>query len=143
MKRLSSLALGAVLAAAAGSIPCPAAPPAANPAAAAPANGDKPASPERDREHDRERNPDARRDKLKDLTPEQREAKRKEWRLRLEKQVADLKKKRDAGPLSEPDKKRLASLEKILARWEAAPGPAGPETPKPAPKKAPAPAPGK
>jgi len=54
------------------------------------------------------------------LTPEQQEAQRRVWRERLEGRIAELKKKKDAGKLTESEAKQLGFLEQRLKLWDKA-----------------------
>ena len=62
---------------------------------------------------------------VKGLTPEERDAKRKEMRERMQKQLAELRKKKTEGTLSEPEKKRLERMEEVNKRFEQAGARAG------------------
>jgi hypothetical protein len=60
------------------------------------------------------------RPELKGLSPEERDAKRKEMRERMQKQLADLRKRKADGSLSEAEKKRLERMEEVNKRFEQA-----------------------
>ena len=79
------------------------------------------------------------RDKQPKLTPEQREAQRKVWRERMEKKLEDLKKKKADGTLTPQEEKQLERMQELLKRWEQGSDPGVPGTPpaKPADKPAP------
>ena len=62
---------------------------------------------------------------VKGLTPEERDAKRKEMRERMQKQLAELRKKKGEGTLSEAEKKRLERMEEVNKRFEQAGARAG------------------
>jgi predicted nucleic acid-binding Zn-ribbon protein len=65
------------------------------------------------------------RPELKGLSPEERDAKRKEMRERMQKQLADLRKRKAEGSLNEQEKKRLERMEEINKRFEQAGARAG------------------
>jgi|SRR5438045_3526085 hypothetical protein len=65
------------------------------------------------------------RPELKGLSPEERDAKRKEMRERMQKQLAELRKKKADGTLSEAEKKRLERMEEVNRRFEQAGARAG------------------
>ncbi len=56
------------------------------------------------------------------LSPEERDAKRNEIRLRIENQVGELKKRRVEGTLSDPEKRRLERMEQMARRLARNPG---------------------
>jgi hypothetical protein len=58
------------------------------------------------------------REKFEKMPPEQREALRKVWRDRIEKRIDELKKKKKAGTITEPEVKRLEQWEKRLRLWD-------------------------
>ena len=60
------------------------------------------------------------RPELKGLSPEERDAKRKEMRERMQKQLADLRKRKAEGTLNEVEKKRLERMEEVNKRFEQA-----------------------
>ncbi len=53
-----------------------------------------------------------------DLTPEQKYIKMKEWRIKMEQGLTDLRKKRQDGTISDDDKQRLERMEKMLKRLD-------------------------
>jgi hypothetical protein len=57
---------------------------------------------------------------VRGLSPEERDAKRKEMRERMQKQLAELRKKKADGTLSEAEKKRLERMEEVNKRFEQA-----------------------
>jgi|1185.fasta_scaffold1217310_2 hypothetical protein len=57
---------------------------------------------------------------IKGLSPEERDAKRKEMRERMQKQLAELRKKKADGSLNEAEKKRLERMEEVNKRFEQA-----------------------
>src|SRR6266702_4027992 len=77
------------------------------------------------------------REKLKNLTPEERaaarqalapqerEAKRKEIRERMDKQLGELRKKKADGTLTPQEEKRLGRLEEVSKRFDQGGGPSG------------------
>ena len=82
-----------------------------------------------------------RRGQLEKMTPEEREAKRKEIKERLEKRVADLRAKQTNATITPQETRELERREQILKRFEQAPAGgvktegAGPKAPAvPAPK---------
>jgi len=60
----------------------------------------------------------------KGLSPEERDAKRKEMRERMQKQLGELRKKKADGTLTEADKRRLERMEEVEKRFDQT-GPAG------------------
>jgi hypothetical protein len=73
-----------------------------------------------------------RREQLKNMTPEERAAKRKEIQERLEKRIAELRHRQTNGTLSAQETRELERREQILKRFEPE-GPGGTriEHPKP------------
>jgi hypothetical protein len=67
---------------------------------------------------DKKKKEGAGRPELKGLSPDEREAKRKEMRERMQKQLAELRKKKADGTLSEADKKRLERMEELDKRFD-------------------------
>jgi C4-dicarboxylate-specific signal transduction histidine kinase len=65
-----------------------------------------------------------RREEFNKLTPEEREAKRKELKERLEKRIAELRAKQTNGTLNAQETRELERREQILKRFDAAPLPA-------------------
>jgi hypothetical protein len=74
-----------------------------------------------------------RREEFNKLTPEEREAKRKELKERLEKRIAELRIKRTNGALTSQETRELERREQILKRFEQTPVPVA-EPAAPAPK---------
>jgi hypothetical protein len=80
------------------------------------------------------------REKYLNMTPEQKEAQRKIMRARMEAQVAELKKKKEMGSLTELEGKRLEIMEQRLKLWDqngkegSKPALKTPANPKPAEK---------
>jgi hypothetical protein len=62
--------------------------------------------------------PEKHRDAPKGLSPEEREAKRKEMQERIQKQLTELRKKKADGTLSPVEKKRLDRMEEVAKRME-------------------------
>lgn len=60
----------------------------------------------------------AERFELKGLGTEEREAKRKEMRARLDRQLAELRKKKTDGTLTEAEQRRLEAMETLMKRFE-------------------------
>src|SRR3954469_15420880 len=58
------------------------------------------------------------RDELKGLSPAEREAKRKEMRERIQKQLVELRKKKADGTLNAVEKRRLERMEEVAKRLE-------------------------
>lgn len=56
--------------------------------------------------------------KFKNLTPEEREAKRAEIKSRLEKRIRELREKLEHGQLSSDEQRELARREQLLKRFE-------------------------
>lgn len=54
------------------------------------------------------------------LTPEQREARRKELRARFDQQLAELRQKQTDGKITDEEKTRLQRLEELSKRFESA-----------------------
>jgi acyl-CoA reductase-like NAD-dependent aldehyde dehydrogenase len=61
----------------------------------------------------------------KKLTPEEREAKRREIKVRLDNRLAELRAKQTNGVLTAAEKKELGRCEQILKRFEESAGKAG------------------
>jgi hypothetical protein len=59
-----------------------------------------------------------RKENWKKLSPEEREAKRKEIKARLEKRITDLRAKQMDGTITTPETRELARSEQILKRFE-------------------------
>ncbi len=59
-----------------------------------------------------------RKENWKKLSPEEREAKRKEIKERLEKRIAELRKKETDATITAPETRELARSEQILKRFE-------------------------
>src|SRR6266446_5117638 len=57
------------------------------------------------------------------LTPQEREAKRKEIRERMDKQLGELRKKKADGTLTPQEEKRLGRLEEVSKRFDQGGGP--------------------
>jgi hypothetical protein len=117
------------------------------------ASGQKPNEPKQEKRREEFKNlsPEERRTKWREerekreaWTPEQREAKRKELRERFEKRLADLKKKKTDGTLTEQEAKQLEQMEQMKKRLQqfgrgGAPPPKRPNGDQPpAPQKPPA-----
>jgi len=60
----------------------------------------------------------AERPEFKGITTQEREAKRKEMRSRLDKQLADLRKKKTDGTITDPEQRRLQHMEEIAKRFD-------------------------
>ena len=60
--------------------------------------------------------------KFKNLTPEEREAKRAEIKARLEKRIAELRQKLEHGKLSADEQRELSRREQLLKSFEQTPG---------------------
>lgn len=77
--------------------------------------------------------PEERQARLKEwrekMTPEQREALRKTWRERMEKKTEDLKKKKTDGTITPQEEKQLERVQDMLRRWEQGGAPGAPGTP--------------
>jgi len=58
------------------------------------------------------------RDELRNSTPEQRAARMKEWRERLEKRVAELRRKQAAGDISDDQKRQLERMQQMIKRLD-------------------------
>jgi hypothetical protein len=67
---------------------------------------------------------------VRSLSPEEREAKRSEIKARLDKRIAEMRQQQAQGTLSPEDARKLARMEEIARRFEAARPPA---RPRPAP----------
>ena len=74
-----------------------------------------PASGEKKEKVEQKKHPE-----VKVLSPEERDAKRKEMRERMQKQLSELRKKKADGTLSEAEKKRLERMEEINKRFDQA-----------------------
>jgi acyl-CoA reductase-like NAD-dependent aldehyde dehydrogenase len=59
-----------------------------------------------------------RKENWKKLSPEEREAKRKEIKARLEKRIGELRMKQTDGTITVPETRELARREQILKRFE-------------------------
>ena len=81
-----------------------------------------------------------RRGQLEKMTPEEREAKRKELKERLEKRIADLRAKQTNATITPQETRELERREQILKRFEQTP-PGGVKTEGAGPKTPAAPAP--
>ncbi len=81
-----------------------------------------------------------RREELEKMTPEEREAKRKELKERLEKRISELRLKESAGTLTSQEKRELERREQVLKRFEQA-VPGGPKGEAPRRREPAAPAP--
>ena len=62
-----------------------------------------------------------RREEFKKLTPEQKEAKRQEFKARLEKRLAELRNKQTNGTLSEDELRELTRREQLLKHFQQPP----------------------
>lgn len=62
------------------------------------------------------------RGKQKTMTPEQREAQRKVWQERMGKKIEDLKKKRTEGSITPQEEQSLRRLEENMKRWQESGG---------------------
>ena len=86
--------------------------------------------------------PEERQARLKEwrgkMTPEQREAQRKTWRERMEKKIEELKKKKTDATITPQEEKQLERVQDMLKRWEQGGGPSGPGTPPAKPAEKPA-----
>jgi hypothetical protein len=72
-----------------------------------------------------------RREEFKKLTPEQKEAKRQEFKARLEKRLAELRNKQTNGTLSEDELRELSRREQLLKHFQQPPKTNAPAAPKP------------
>ena len=71
-----------------------------------------------------------RKENWKKLSPEEREAKRKEIKARLEKRIAELRAKQTDATITAPETRELARSEQILKRFEQNPVAAKADRPK-------------
>lgn len=76
-----------------------------------------------------------RREEFNKLTPEEREAKRKELKERLEKRIAELRARQTNGTLNAHETRELERREQILKRFEQLPVPAAEPAAPPPPDK--------
>lgn len=72
-------------------------------------------------------------EELKKLTPQEREAKMKEWRAKMDNGLADLRKRKAEGTISEEDNKRLTRMEEMCKRLDEKRGRLGNNPPAAAP----------
>lgn len=89
-------------------------------------------------DRDDDRKEERKRIDWKKLSPEQREAKRKEIKQRLEERITELRAKRTNATINPQETRELNRSEQILKRFEQSAGPR-PERPKPEQPAAPAP----